>query len=85
MNGAGFAVQQVTSMSMSNMSIMVRASCQHCIKADPCAVSLMYLGWTSHPALAINLHDKTALYIAVDISNCLYYLMSDWQAKCVGL
>ena len=68
MNGAGFAIQQVTSMSMNNLSIMVRASCQHFTKTDACTFSLMHLGPASCPALAIWFLAKTALYIAFDNS-----------------
>ncbi len=84
-NGAGFAVQQVTSMSMTNLSIMVRAPCQHFTKTDACTFSLMHLGPASCPALAIWFLAKTALYIAFDNSNCLQYLASGKQTGYVGL
>ncbi len=85
MNGAGFAIQQVTSMSMNNLSIMVRASCQHFTKTDACTFSLMHLGPASCPALAIWFLAKTALYIAFDNSNCLRDLASSWQTEYVCL
>ncbi len=40
MNGAGFAIQQVTTMSMNNLSIMVGALCQDRANTDPCILSV---------------------------------------------